>query len=476
MRTKNRPIEVLAPAGSMECLKAAILNGADAVYLGGEMFGARAYAGNFNKEELLEAIDYVHLYGKKLFLTVNTLMKEEELPLLPGFLKPFYEQGLDAVIVQDLGAVSVIRKHFPKLEIHASTQMTITGVHGARIAKKMGAKRVILSIALITTVFVYVGVSGFVVLFVLAPIATIMMKQAGYPYRMIPGIIFIGATCSAMIPYAINITNIMPAQYLGTSMGSAPILGWVAFVVSFAVGYFYMVHAAKKAAIKEGTAIDESQPVKIQPTRDDLPSFWVALIPFILVVVLVLALSNLTDMNTNAIVVLSMFVGSVVIVLFCHKQVGSVAKILEKGVNNGIGATVMAAAILGFSGVLQSCPGFQSIINFVMGLKMNPYLTEFFGLNILAGILGSGTSSIAMFFEHLSDGLLAKGASAGALHRLAPACATGMNTLPNAGGMVAQLRWMKLSLAESYWYVFMTSVLAPMIGSLAAVIVAMIIY
>ena len=154
----------------------------------------------------------------------------------------------------------------------------------------------------------------------------------------------------------------------------------------------------------------------------------------------------------------------------------SVAKILEKGVNNGIGATVMAAAILGFSGVLQSCPGFQSIINFVMGLKMNPYLTEFFGLNILAGILGSGTSSIAMFFEHLSDGLLAKGASAGALHRLAPACATGMNTLPNAGGMVAQLRWMKLSLAESYWYVFMTSVLAPMIGSLAAVIVAMIIY
>lgn len=143
MRTKNRPIEVLAPAGSMECLKAAILNGADAVYLGGEMFGARAYAGNFNKEELLEAIDYVHLYGKRLFLTVNTLMKEDELSLLPVFLKPFYEQGLDAVIVQDLGAVSMIRKHFPDLEIHASTQMTITGIYGARLAKKMGAKRVV---------------------------------------------------------------------------------------------------------------------------------------------------------------------------------------------------------------------------------------------------------------------------------------------------------------------------------------------
>ena len=241
------------------------------------------------------------------------------------------------------------------------------------ITEKMGAKRVILSIALITTVFVYVGVSGFVVLFVLAPIATIMMKQAGYPYRMIPGIIFIGATCSAMIPFAINITNIMPAQYLGTSMGSAPILGWVAFLVSFGVGYFYMVHAAKKAAIKEGTAMDESQPVKITPTRDDLPNFFVALIPFILVVALVLLLSNLTDMNTNAVVVLSMFVGSVAIVLLCHKQVESVTKILEKGVNNGVGATVMAAAILGFSGVLQACPGFNSIIDFVMGIKMRVY-------------------------------------------------------------------------------------------------------
>lgn len=344
------------------------------------------------------------------------------------------------------------------------------------ITEKMGVRRVILSIALIATVFVYVGVSGFVVLFVLAPIATIMMKQAGYPYRMIPGIIFIGATCSAMIPYAINITNIMPAQYLGTSMGSAPVLGWVAFFVSFAVGYLYMEHAAKKAAIKEGTALDESQPVKIQPSRDDLPHFAIALIPFVLVVALVLILSNVTDMNTNAVVVLSLFVGSLVIVLLCKKQVGGVAKILEKGVNNGIGATVMAAAILGFSGVLQACPGFQSIINAVMGMNMNAYLTEFIGLNVLAGILGSGTSAIAMFFEHLSDGLLAKGANAGALHRLAPACATGMNTLPNAGGMVAQLKWMKLSLAESYWYVFITSVVAPMIGSLAAVFVAMIMY
>ena len=140
---KKREIEVLAPAGSMECLRAAVLNGADAVYLGGEMFGARAYAGNFNQEELCEAIDYAHMFGKKIFLTINTLMKEKEKDQLIDFLIPYYEQGLDAAIIQDPGVIRMVREYFPDLEIHASTQMTVTGVYGARMVKKMGAKRVV---------------------------------------------------------------------------------------------------------------------------------------------------------------------------------------------------------------------------------------------------------------------------------------------------------------------------------------------
>lgn len=139
----KRQIEVLAPAGSMDCLKAAVLNGADAVYLGGDMYGARAYAGNFHREELCAAIDYAHLFGKKVFLTVNTLMKDSEITKLPEFLLPYYEQGLDAVIVQDIGAISLIQEYFPDLEIHASTQMTITGIYGARLAARMGVKRVV---------------------------------------------------------------------------------------------------------------------------------------------------------------------------------------------------------------------------------------------------------------------------------------------------------------------------------------------
>lgn len=139
-------VEILAPAGSMECLKAAIAAGADAIYTGGALFGARAYAHNLTEEELLEAIDYVHLHGRRLYLTVNTLIKDREMEKqMYDYLLPYYRQGLDAVIVQDIGLFRFIRKHFSDLPIHASTQMTLTGVDGAKFLEKEGAQRIVTS-------------------------------------------------------------------------------------------------------------------------------------------------------------------------------------------------------------------------------------------------------------------------------------------------------------------------------------------
>ncbi len=139
----SKNVEILAPAGSYECLKAAVLAGADAVYIGGAMFGARAYAKNLSEEELLEAIDYVHIHGRKLYLTVNTLLKDKELEGLYEYLLPYYQRGLDGVIVQDIGVVQYIQECFPELPVHASTQMTITGAFGAEVMKRQGLTRVV---------------------------------------------------------------------------------------------------------------------------------------------------------------------------------------------------------------------------------------------------------------------------------------------------------------------------------------------
>jgi putative protease len=136
-------IELLAPAGNFECFRAAINAGADAVYLGGEKFGARAYAGNFTMDEIIEALKIAHIFNRKIYLTVNTLIKENEINELIPYIEPLYNAGLDGVIVQDLGALEILRGNFPNLELHASTQMAVTGMYGAEYMKKLGVCRVV---------------------------------------------------------------------------------------------------------------------------------------------------------------------------------------------------------------------------------------------------------------------------------------------------------------------------------------------
>ncbi len=135
--------ELLAPAGSLETGRAVIQAGADAVYVGGSQFGARAYAKNFSKEELLSMLDYAHLHGCKIYLTVNTLLKQPEIDSLYAYLLPYYKAGLDAVIVQDYGVMRLIHTCFPDLPLHISTQMSVANACGAEELKRLGAARIV---------------------------------------------------------------------------------------------------------------------------------------------------------------------------------------------------------------------------------------------------------------------------------------------------------------------------------------------
>lgn len=137
-------VEILAPAGDYECFLAAIRAGADAVYLGGN-YSARAYAKNFNDEEILSAIDYAHFHNRKVYMTLNIVMKQDELNTIIDYIAPFYEAGLDGVIVQDIGLISLLRNTYPNLPIHASTQMTITDSDGVLLLKDLGIERVVLA-------------------------------------------------------------------------------------------------------------------------------------------------------------------------------------------------------------------------------------------------------------------------------------------------------------------------------------------
>ena len=145
MKRKNNLPELLAPAGSFECLLAAVEAGADAVYVGGKKFGARAYAKNFDLDELSSAVRYCHLHGVKLYVTVNTLVLDLEMADVVEYAARLWEIGVDALIISDLGALAEIKKQVPDLELHASTQMSIHNTAGADAACGMGCVRAVLA-------------------------------------------------------------------------------------------------------------------------------------------------------------------------------------------------------------------------------------------------------------------------------------------------------------------------------------------
>lgn len=138
-------VELLSPAGDIEKLKIAVQNGADAIYMAGKKFGARAFSKNFDDDEILEAIKYCHLYGVKLYVTINTIVYEDEVEEFINYVEFLYKSNVDAVIVQDLGMADLIHKKFPDLELHASTQMNIHDIKGLKLLKEIGFKRVVLA-------------------------------------------------------------------------------------------------------------------------------------------------------------------------------------------------------------------------------------------------------------------------------------------------------------------------------------------
>ena len=137
-------VELLSPAGNMEALKQAIHNGANAVYLGGKSFGARKYANNFSNEELIEAINYAHIYGVKIYVTANTIIYNDEVEEFVKYLTFLHKSNVDAVIMQDIGMISLIRKVLPNLEIHASTQCHNHNDEGIKLLKDLGVTRIVI--------------------------------------------------------------------------------------------------------------------------------------------------------------------------------------------------------------------------------------------------------------------------------------------------------------------------------------------
>ena len=335
------------------------------------------------------------------------------------------------------------------------------------VTERLGTKYCVFAIGLVTCLLTWAGISGFVIMFVIAPLALVMMKENNIPRFLLPAIITFGnVPACGTLPYSIDVTNIIPTAYLGTNLGSAPVLGIIGGLIIFACGYIYVMNCIRKSHVSMDTAAVAAtfQGIEMEEyDRESWPPLWKAFMPLLVIIAVVFPAQQVMD--SIPAVMLALGGACVTGLLLNWKQLeGRRASTVKEGVSSGINSLCTAAAVMGFSGVVQLSPVFPEIIEAVMNLNLNAYLKEFVAINVLSGVVGSSTSGVTIFMDNLSKRFLDMGLNPAAIHRLAPVSGCGLNSLPNGISVSITMSYTKVSYRDGYWQVFVTSVIFPLIA------------
>ncbi len=348
---------------------------------------------------------------------------------------------------------------------------------GYKLIDWFGKKNVALVTVIIISVLTFGGVSLFVVIFAAGPIAFLLFKEANLPRHLMMGCLTTGAATYTMtsLPASPQLTNIIPTAYLGTTMTAAPVLGVIASVALFVMCMGYLKFAEGRALARGEVwtypeHIDRSS-IDIQD-RSALPAAWKAFLPMIVLIAIIVVGSQM-GVNASMLTVIAMLVGSALAFLLnIDKFKGhDWRKIAGAGLNDGISAIGGLAAVVSFGTVVQNSPGFQSVVQWVLGFDMHPYLQGIFSTAVISGITGSSSGGLRITLETLGANFVASGANMETLHRLMSIAAGSLDTLPHASGLFLMLAYLGLTHKDGYRHVFATSVAIPAIVVLVATFV-----
>ncbi len=339
------------------------------------------------------------------------------------------------------------------------------------LAKLIGYKRAIIAIVVICGILTYGGVSLFVVVFVVYPMALALFRESNLPRKMIPGAISLGAFTFTMtaLPGTPQLTNVIPTTYFGTSPLSAPIIGVVCGVVMFALGVLWLNYRTKKL-IKEGVAFDEPDGQQVT-TKDpaSLPKWYLSIIPPLLVIILF----NVVKLH----IVVSLLVGCIAGILLFIKRLNNlkgVIGVVNGGAEGSMLAILNTSAGVGFGGVIQAVPGFQSLTEWVTGFEFSPLITEAVAINVLAGATGSSSGGVSIVLNAIGEQFVQLSQSSGipleVFARVAAISAGGLDTLPQCGAVLTLLAVTKMTHKDSYIDVFMCCCIIPIAATILAII------
>lgn len=345
------------------------------------------------------------------------------------------------------------------------------------LVKFIGAKRALLSVVVSCAVLTYGGVSLFVVVFAIYPLAISLFREANLPRKLIPGAIALGAFTFTMtaFPGSPQLNNIIAGRYFNTTPYAAPILGIVSGTLMFGCGYLYLIWKQKKL-IKNGEFFTEPEGEIIEQSKH-LPNPYLSIFPLLVVVISLYILSK-TGVAITPASILSLLCGNITVILLNINKYKLFIKAFNEGGNGAVIAILNTAAAVGFGGVVKIVPGFQSLTDILLGLKASPLISEALAIILLAGATGSSSGGMGIALEALAPQYMKIAATNGinieVFHRIATVASGGLDTLPHCGAVLTLLAVTKMTHKESYNDIGMVTCVIPIIALIATIILGMI--
>lgn len=371
------------------------------------------------------------------------------------------------------GFVGFAKSYFPIFMLGAIFGKIMENSGGAQaiahlLIKVIGKDRAVLAVIIACGVLAYGGVSVFVGVFAIVPLAVALFREADISRKLLPGCYACGSFTFAMTgPGTPQIQNIIPTTYFGTDAMAAPISGFICAAFIFVAGSAYMMHRDKLYR-KRGEHFTEPKDVVQKVNIEDLPNPYLSLVPLIVVVITL----NVFKIN----IVIDLVIGILLsVIIFFPKLKGQYISTINTGAQGSMLAIINTCAATGFGTVVKSVPGFAKLTDAMLGLGGgNPLIADFVSINVLAGATGSASGGMGIALSAFGDRLLqsanAAGISPQSLHRVASISSGGLDSLPHNGAILTVLAICGMTHKDSYWEMFVTSVIIPVVAAAIAVI------
>lgn len=344
---------------------------------------------------------------------------------------------------------------------------------GYKMVDWFGTKHVVLVGILIVGVLTYSGVSLFVVIFAVAPILFMMFQEANIPRHLTAICFSAGSSTFSMtcLPGSPQLSNVVATEYLGTTLNAAPVMGIICGIALFLLCWGYAEWATKKAK-ERGEIWEPMENAIAAPKREEVPAAWKGFLTVIVLLVTIIVGSHM-GVNASLIAVAAMLLGCVLVVILGFDKFKGTnwIKLITDGMQSGVSSIGGIAAILGFGAVVRATPAYQTIIDWCLGLNINPLILAVVVTCVICAITGGSSSGQRIMYETMAPTFIASGANLGILHRLIAIASGSLDTLPHSSGLFVVYQVLGLNHKNAYRHTFATSVVAPLIVTIVATVI-----